>query len=303
VRPRLRFGINISGIFPKAANFPVTLFAETAMEAERLGYDGFFIPDHLNLPWSQETAEPWTTLAYIAAKTERIRLGSIVTPLPRYVPAQLAKLVAHLDILSGGRAIVGIGAGWHPPEFLTYSPEGAWDLPNVRVAKTLEGVQLMVKLWTEEKASFRGKYYRVEDGVLEPKPVSKPHPPVWSGGSGEYMLKMTAKYFDGWVPTNWRWTNSGDVKAENYRRQVAKIRDYARKYRRDPSGFTFAVEGGIGDSAELVEAYRDAGCEYYIAFIGLNIPSNNYPFRYKPEQYIALTRKFADEVVSSFKKA
>ncbi|MEE8570019.1 MAG: LLM class flavin-dependent oxidoreductase [Candidatus Bathyarchaeia archaeon] len=296
----MKFGVNISGVFPKAKNFPLSLFIDVATLSEELGYDGFFIPDHFNLPRSDECTEPFTTLAYIAAKTEKIMLGTIVSPLPRYFPPQLAKIIAHLDHLSGGRMIPGFGAGWHPEEFYTYAPHQEWNTPSERVGRTIEGLRLILKLWTEDKVSFMGKYYSVKDAVLEPKPIQKPHPPVWSGGSGDYMLKMTAKYFDGWMPNNWRWTNSGDLTAKNYRQRIATLRGHLKRYGRDPEKFTFGMQGGVTDSVQLVEAYRDAGCNYYIAFIGDHSPERAYPFSFKPEKYLDLTRAFANEVIPAF---
>jgi alkanesulfonate monooxygenase SsuD/methylene tetrahydromethanopterin reductase-like flavin-dependent oxidoreductase (luciferase family) len=302
----MKFGINIAGVFSRVKNLaPLNLFTDIAILSEELGYDGFFIPDHLNLPSFNECIEPFTTLAYIAAKTEKLRLGTIVTPVPRYSPPQLAKIIAHLDHLSRGRVIPGFGAGWHPDEFYTYAPDQNWDNPSVRVRRTIEGIRLILKLWTEDNVTFNGKYYSVKNAILEPKPLQKPHPPIWSGGSGEYMLKMTAKYFDGWVPGNWSWTNSGDTKAENYGKKMRKLRSYLRKYKRDTSKFTFAVQGGITDSLELVNAYCNAGCNYYIPFIGYNTnlritPWSGYPFCFSPDQYSDLTRKFAQEVMSSF---
>ncbi len=295
----MKFGLNISSVFPRHKNLPLSLFVDAAVLSEELGYDGFFVPDHYNLPRTNECIEPYTTLAYIAARTERIDLGTTVTPVPRYVPQQLAKIIAHLDHLSHGRIIPGFGAGWHPPEFHTYSPSQSYDSPGVRVAKTIEGTKLILKLWTEEKTTFKGKHYHVEDAVLEPKPIQKPHPPIWSGGSGEFMLKMTAKHFDGWIPTNWKWTNSGDTEAENYRTKIEKLKKYLEKYQRKID-FTFSILGGIEDSVELIQAYDDAGCEYYVALIGDYTPSEGYPFSFFPDQYLRLATRFAKEVMPCF---
>ena len=296
----MKFGMNISGVFRRDLNFPLSLFTDTATLSEELGYDGYFIPDHYNQPRTNDCAEPFTTLAYIAAKTNRIKLGTIVNPIPRYFPPQLAKIIAHLDHLSEGRVIPGFGAGWNPDEFYTYAPQQTWESPRVRVERTIEGTRLILKLWTEEKTTFEGKYYSVKDAILEPKPLQKPHPPVWSGSSGEYMLRMTAKYFDGWMPSNWGWTNSGDTEAKNYRRRVEELRGYLREYGRDENKFTFGVQGGATDSAGLVEAYREAGCNYYIAFIGDYTPAQGYPFSFYPHQYLDLARRFAKEVMPSF---
>jgi len=295
----MKFGINISSVFPRAKRLPLSLFVDTAVLSEELGYDGFFIPDHYNLPRTNECTEPYTTLAYIAAKTDRIMLGTTVSPLPRYYPPQFAKIIAHLDHLSNGRVIVGIGAGWHPPEFYTYAPQG-WESPEVRVARTLEGVRLIVKLWTQDKVTFKGKYYSVKDAMLEPKPLQKPHPPIWSGGLGEYMLKMTAKYFDGWIPTTWEWINAGDREARNYRNHVEKIRRHLKEYGRDEGKFTFGAMGGITDPVEMIEEYRNVGCNYYIAFIGDYTPSKGYPFVFHSPQYLQLVKKFSKDIIPSF---
>jgi alkanesulfonate monooxygenase SsuD/methylene tetrahydromethanopterin reductase-like flavin-dependent oxidoreductase (luciferase family) len=297
----MKFGMNISGVFRRDLNFPLSLFFDVAILSEELGYDGYFIPDHYNQPRTNDCVEPFTTLAYIAAKTDKIKLGTIVNPVPRYSPPMLAKIIAHVDHLSRGRMIPGFGAGWNPDEFYTYAPHQLWESPRVRVERTIEGTRLILKLWTEESVTFNGKYYSTKNAILEPKPIQKPHPPVWSGGSGEYMLKMTAKYFDGWMPTNWEWTNAGDTNAENYGKDIEKLKRYLQKYDKDESSFTFGVQGGITDSAELVEAYCEAGCNYYIAFIGDYTPAQGYPFNFYPYQYLDLTRKFAKEVISSFK--
>ncbi len=295
----MKFGINISSVFPKSKNLPLSLFVDTAVLSEELGYDGFFIPDHYNLPRTSECTEPYTTLAYIAAKTNRIKLGTAVSPLPRYYPPQLAKVIAHLDHLSNGRVIAGLGAGWHPEEFQTYAPQG-WETPEVRVARTIEGVRLMVKLWTQDKVTFKGKYYSVKDAVLKPKPIQKPHPPIWSGGAGDYMLRMTAKLFDGWIPTTWEWINAGDKDASNYQKQIIKIRRYLKKYGREEGKFTFGAMGGITDTAETIEKYRNVGCDYFIAFIGDYTPGQGYPFVFHTPEYLDLVRKFRRDIIPSF---
>jgi alkanesulfonate monooxygenase SsuD/methylene tetrahydromethanopterin reductase-like flavin-dependent oxidoreductase (luciferase family) len=296
----MKFGMNISGVFPQSKNFPLSLFIDVGVLSEELGYDGYFIPDHYNLPRSDECAEPFTTLAYIAAKTSTLKLGTIVNPVPRYFPPQLAKIIAHLDHLSIGRIIPGFGAGWNPNEFYAYNPEQVWYTPRERARRTIEGTQLIIKLWTEKNVTFKGEYYSVNNAILEPKPLQQPHPPIWSGGSGEYMLRMTAKYFDGWMPSNWRWTNAGDTTADNYKQQMKKLKRYLKKYGRDSSTFTFGMQGGVTDSVDLVEAYVNAGCNYYIAFIGDQTPDRGYPFSFMPDQYLNLARQFANDVMTTF---
>jgi alkanesulfonate monooxygenase SsuD/methylene tetrahydromethanopterin reductase-like flavin-dependent oxidoreductase (luciferase family) len=171
---------------------------ECATLADEVGLDFLLLTDHYMTPISNQTVDAWTALAALAAKTERIRLGTCVTPIPFRPPQLLAKIVATVDQLSKGRAFLGVGAGWHRPEFEAYS---SWDESKVRVAKTREGIELMIKFWTSNKpVDFNGEYYKATGAVLEPKPIQKPHPPLWFGTTGTYMLKLAARYADGWLP-------------------------------------------------------------------------------------------------------
>ena len=140
----------------------------------------------------------------------------------------------------------------------------------------------MRKLWTEDEVTFHGKYYSCNSAVLKPKPLQKPYPPMLSGGAGPYTRKMAAKHFDGWVTVNWGWTAKNDRKAEGYRSRVYEIKDYLKQYGRDPDKFSFMVEGGIEDSVDVLEAYYDAGCTYYVPSISPYAKDRVYPFQYYP---------------------
>jgi len=166
---------------------------EAIRKADSLGIDGFVLPDHYMSPQGNETLEAWVTLAYFAAATNNIRLGTLVTPIPLRPPQLLAKMVSTVDVLSKGRCFLGIGAGWSKDEFKGYSQ---WDEAKTRVEKVDEGVALIKRLWTEPVVDFKGKYYRVKGAVLLPKPVQKPHPPLLFGGKGTKMLKLAGKYAD-----------------------------------------------------------------------------------------------------------
>src|SRR5438046_8937054 len=139
------------------------------------------------------TFETWTALTYLAAKTEKIRLGTLVTPIPFRPPGMLAKTVSTLDLLSNGRTILGVGAGWSQTEFEGYSE---WNSNKIRVDKTREGLDLILKLWRQEKDDFKGKFYHAKGAVLEPKPVQKHHPPLLFDGIGPRMLRTAAAYAD-----------------------------------------------------------------------------------------------------------
>jgi len=167
-----------------------------AIESDQLGYWGFVLPDHYM--WGRDrggdsTVETWTALTYLAAKTEKIRLGTLVTPIPFRPPGMLAKTVSTLDLLSNGRTILGVGAGWSRTEFEGYSK---WNSNKIRVDKTREGLDLILKLWTQEKVDFKGKFYHANGAFLEPKPVQKPHPPLLFGGIGPRMLRTAGEYGD-----------------------------------------------------------------------------------------------------------
>ncbi len=168
--------------------------------ADSAGLDYFFVTDHYLTPSSNSTVDAWTLLAALAVRTERVKLGTCVTPIPFRHPAMLAKIVATVDRLSKGRVMLGVGAGWHEPEFLAYT--GEWErTPAIRVSKALEGLNLMQRLWSEDKPfDFQGKFYSLKGALLEPKPTQGPSVPLWFGGVGRRMLKCAARVAQGWLP-------------------------------------------------------------------------------------------------------
>ena len=142
-------------------------------------------------PDRNSTLESWTALTYLAGKTKNISLGTMVTPIPFRPPSMLAKRLSTLDVLSNGRVILGVGAGWVRGEFDGYSQ---WSEGKTRVEKTKEGIELMIKLWTENEVNFEGKFYHTKGAILDPKPIQKPHPKLLFGGFGRRMLKLAGKY-------------------------------------------------------------------------------------------------------------
>lgn len=196
----MKFGIhNPSWLF--GAN-PHEMFEELkkkAQWAEEHGFAWFSLMDHLiQIPFVGAEDEPfmegWSTLAALAAVTREIRLAPLVTSVGYRNPAHLAKIAAGVDIISRGRLTFGIGAGWHIPEYRQYN----WEFPEkpaVRIAQMEEAIQIALKMWSEARATFHGKYFQVNEAILEPKPVQKPHPPVMIGGSGEQLtLRAVARW-------------------------------------------------------------------------------------------------------------
>lgn len=198
----MKFGIhNPSWLF---GSDPYEIFEEVrrkAQRAEALGYSWFSVMDHLiQIPAVGEPQEPfmegWTVLAALAAATTRIRLATLVTSVAYRNPALLAKMAAGIDIISRGRLTFGFGAGWYEQEYRQYGYEFPIR-PARRIRQMEEAIRLIKTLWTEKRASFEGKYFRIENAILEPKPVQKPHPPILIGGGGEQMtLRALARVGD-----------------------------------------------------------------------------------------------------------
>jgi len=172
-----------------------------AQRAEELGYTWFSVMDHLiQIPGVGEPDEPfmegWTVLAALAAVTTKIRLATLVSSVAYRNPALIAKMAAGVDIISRGRLTFGFGAGWYYQEYGQYGyvfPEK----PAVRIKQMEEAIRLIKTMWTQPRATFHGKYFHVDDALLEPKPVQKPHPPILIGGGGEQLtLRALARVGD-----------------------------------------------------------------------------------------------------------
>ena len=197
-----------------------------AVEFDRLGFDSVWVCDHLySVPMpTLPIFEAWSELAAVAAITERVELGTLVTPPFFRNPAVLAKQVATIDHISGGRTIVGLGAGWFASEFEAYG----CPFPSLgaRLGALEETAQLLRRLWTEERTTFEGKHYTVRDAVCEPKPVRRP--PILIGGGGERRLMgIAARHADIWNNLAAFQPELG-AKVEALRRRSAEVgRDFA----------------------------------------------------------------------------
>ncbi len=173
----------------------VGVVREAALEAERLGYHSVWVSDHLSREVCRERLECWTTMTWLATLTERIRLGSMVICNLYRHPGLMAKMASTLDLVSGGRLELGIGACWSELECLERGM--AWPSPEVRLQMLGESVRIIKSLWTRETTDFDGRHYKLEGVYSEPKPLQKPHPPMMIGGGGEgFTLRLVAKYAD-----------------------------------------------------------------------------------------------------------
>ena len=205
----MRYGFYLPTRGPTATRDGVLALA---CEGERLGLHSAMIADHVVFPVESQSPYPYTVdrkhpgggdaletfaiLGVVAGATEKLRLVTSVLVLPYRNPVLTAKMVASLDVLSGGRVTLGVGVGWLQEEF------EALDSPDFakRGAVTDEWLAIFKQLWTQSPASFAGQFYNYTDIRCEPFPLQKPHPPIWVGGHSRAALRRTAKHGDGWHP-------------------------------------------------------------------------------------------------------
>ena len=197
---------------PGAAPVSFERIAEVAVHAETLGFDSVWVSDHffasLDRYGGDErrygTLEPMTTLAALAMRTDRVRLGTLVVSSGFRHPAVLAKQATAIDLLSGGRLELGLGAGWYADEFEAFGyPIGA---VSDRFAVLEETVEILGALFDGEPASYEGRTITLREAYNHPRPVQEPRPPLLVGGKGgPRLLRLAARSADGWN-TVWRWT-------------------------------------------------------------------------------------------------
>ncbi len=258
--------------------------------ADELGFWGVLIPDHYMWQRSGEgehggntTLESWIALTYLAAITKRLKLGTLVTPIPFRPPAMVAKIVSTLDVLSNGRTILGVGAGWSQTEFDGYSE---WNDAKTRVDKTKEGLRLILRLWQEDKVDFDGRFYKAKGAVLDPKPIQKPHPPLIFGSSGRRMMRLAGKHADICFLPRWFQMPFEEAKAivEGEARKAGRQGRIA--YAKGSPVYR-EKEFDMKNLEQDVERAADQGCRYYIT-----------PF---PEtDYVTNMSRFAKDVMTSY---
>lgn len=331
---RIRFGLRITLVFravPKSLTLdegvarlilkfiltglgnwaPARKLIETGVkEAEDHGFWATVFPDQYMWDPSDlgvktfegidSTLETWILLTHLASKTCTIRLGTWVTPIPLRSPGLLAKTVATLDVLSGGRAILGVGAGVTERMFEAYS---TWDPPRTRVDKTEEGVDLILRLWKEPQVDFKSKHFRAKSAVLEPKPVQKPHPPLLFGGSGQRMLRLAGKFADICYIPPWN-----KMKHEDARKIV--LEEAGRVGRSGKLKFAYAYtplgpnqQYNRDEYGSKVKDAAEKGFDYFITAFNMEVA----PWEVDPpsihrvsEAYNKSLRDFAQSIIPSY---
>jgi probable F420-dependent oxidoreductase len=242
------------------------LIRDYVHRAEALGYDSLWVQEQIvgDVP----ILEPVTLLTYVAALTSRVRLGTSVMLTVLRNPLQLAKSLSSLDQMSQGRLTVGIGIGGHVPEAIFGYTSGH------RVRRFVEGLQVMKALWTESKATFAGTFWQFKDVSMEPKPVQKPHPPVWFGARQTPALKRAVQHGDGWM-------GAGSSSTADFVQQYDQLQRCLEAARRDPATFAISkrVYLAIDDDRDRAERrlrtwfgirYKNADMASRVAIWGSN---------------------------------
>jgi probable F420-dependent oxidoreductase len=184
-------------------------------------------------PQYHAVQDPLATLAYVAAVTATARLGVAVVNMPYYAPVVLAKLLTTIDRLSGGRLDAGLGLGWLGPEF-----EAVGESPERRGARAEDFVRCLKAIWTEPIVEYKGRFYEVPRCRIDPKPVQKPHPPLFLGGTAEPSLRRAGRIANGWISSSRADLNRIDE-------TVGIIRASAEKAGRDPDQLRFVCRGVV----------------------------------------------------------
>jgi len=233
--------------------------AELAAEVEERGFGSLFVTEHTHIPtnhspWPggaplpdeyRRTLDPFVALAAASAVTSRIKLGTGICLVPQHDPIVLAKEVASLDLVSGGRFVFGIGVGWNIPELEHHGVD-----PKKRFAITREKVLAMKELWTKDEASYSGQYVRFGPSWSWPKPVQQPGPPIWMGGSlRDVTLRSIAEYADAWMPIHGR---------NSIADQIPTLRAAVADAGRDPDSVEVHIFG-CPPKPSVIDSYAEAG--------------------------------------------
>jgi probable F420-dependent oxidoreductase len=258
---------------------------QVARAADRLGYAWITCSDHVAVPAAYAPSmgatwyEPATTLAFLAAATERVRLLSHVLVLPYRHPLHAAKAFATLDALSGGRAIIGAGSGHLKPEFRSLGVDHA-----ARAALTDEYLQALAVALEQEVSSFTGQFVRWRDMLVAPRPVQRPRPPIWVGGNSAAVARRAGRHADGWIP--WQ------ITPEDFAERAALAR--AEHTASGPRGTFTPVAplraGRVDNAAGLrreIQAWRAGGATAF--HIGFS--------HHSAADFVTLLERFAGEVM------
>ncbi|MDW8009846.1 MAG: LLM class F420-dependent oxidoreductase [Chloroflexota bacterium] len=262
---------------------------ELARAAEERGFESLFVPEHTHIPTSRRSPwpggaelpqeyyhllDPFVARASAAAVTSRLRVGTAICLVPQHHPITLAKQVASLDHISGGRFIFGIGAGWNEEEMQHHGVD-----PSTRWQVMRESVLAMKAIWTQDEAQFHGRFVDFEPLWSWPKPVQKPHPPVYVGGHGRRVLERAVEYGDGWMPI---YAREHDLGA-----RIRELQQLAAERGRGPIPVTVL---GVPPRPEALEECARLGVERCIFWLRPAPADETLPYL---DQLASLAREFA----------
>jgi len=252
VKRRVELGVAIPQTL-LAGSFDVRKVREFLARAEALGFQSAWVVEQIL--GSIQSLEPVTLLTYAAACTERLRLGSAVLLTALRSPVHLAKSLATLDHLSGGRLTVGVGLGGNPRIYPAFGLSAAR-----RAERFAEGLRLMKRLWTEERVTFEGEFFKLHNASLQPKPLQKPHPPLWFGGHHPNAIRRAVELGDGFI-------GAGSASTAAFLDEVKLLRGVLKEAGRDPATFPLGKRVYIAVDRDRARAGRRL-TEWFGAFYG-----------------------------------
>ena len=257
------FGLHLPA---SSANVKAEELIRFAQQAEALGFYCLTVADHVIVPRDISVPYPYTvdgkypgtgyhletltTMSFLAGATKRIRFATSVMILPYRNPIVTAKMLASLDVLSGGRVIVGAGVGWMKEEFETIRTEPYEERGKV----TDEYIAAYRELWSSDHPTFNGKYCSFSNIVFLPKPVQKPGIPIWIGGHSKQAIRRAARLGDGWHPIGG--VPTIPLEPEDVKKDFAMLADYARQAGRDPRSIRVALKGSLFDKEKKIDGRR-----------------------------------------------
>jgi alkanesulfonate monooxygenase SsuD/methylene tetrahydromethanopterin reductase-like flavin-dependent oxidoreductase (luciferase family) len=263
--PQASEGVRFAVGAPNVAAFADPSFlVDLAASAEEAGWDGFFVWDHLFYrPPDGRAVEPWSIVAAAAAATSRIRLGVLMTAVPRRRPALLAQQVATIDLLSGGRVVFGAGLGSMPEEYTRFGED---DDLAVRARKLDEALEVMRALWSGDSVTHHGEFFTVKDAMLRPRPLDGP--PIWIAGRwpNRAPFRRAARY-DGVMPTHAAHAHGSFMTS----RELRTIVEYVEAHRIRGGRIAVVMEGESTSAhqlADIVPSYARAGLTWWVEKLG-----------------------------------
>lgn len=248
----MRFGFHfLDFTLPGEPASLAPIIAQTAKASEAAGASWFTVMDHYFQMEQFQTAhdpmlEGYTTLGFIAAHTERVKIGTVVTGVTYRHPGLLSKIVTTLDVLSEGRAFYGIGAAWYEREHLALGVP--YPSMSERFERLEETIQIALQMWSDDEGPFEGKHYRLAETISRPRPIQQPHPPIVIGGSGEKKtLRLVAKYAQG--------TNLNVNEPDEVEHKLNVLREHCDAEGRDYDSIEKSCQGGAMNPVDDVDGF------------------------------------------------